>query len=194
MFKENEGVGIAYIYCNYKEKASQTLENLVGSLVHQLVRQQSKISDNVVSMYHRHELGNTRLTLGEYSRVLQSECGTFEKVFVVIDALDECPEDGGIRDGLLSELQKLPHNLRLLITSRPMANFCAGFNDTATLDVRASNTDITKYLDHQIALEGRLKIHVRADPTLKDAIIETIINKVDGMSVPQYLTVSDSFC
>src|SRR5277367_1670749 len=88
-FKDQSDVGIAYIYCNYKEEA-QTSVHLVGSLLHQLVQRHSNPSNEIHSLYKSHFSKRTHPTLSEYSTLLQSECRSFSKVVIVIDALDEC--------------------------------------------------------------------------------------------------------
>jgi len=43
--------------------------------------------------------------------------------------------------------------------------------------------DVRIYLEHQIKKESRLKGHVKADPSLGNTIIDTVVEKVQGMSV-----------
>ncbi|CAG7560658.1 unnamed protein product [Fusarium equiseti] len=51
------------------------------------------------------------------------------------------------------------------------------------LQISAQNDDIAKFREAQISQKYRLSRHVRADPKLKDDIIETIIKKSQGMWV-----------
>jgi hypothetical protein len=47
---ERQDIAIAYIYCNYKEQRNQTSDNLIASLLQQLVRSEPTIPDNITSL------------------------------------------------------------------------------------------------------------------------------------------------
>ena len=113
--------------------------------------------------------------------MLETEVRSLSKVFIVVDALDECIEiDDKCR--LLCELQKLLPTARLLITSRPhIADIDHHFQDFARLEVRASDEDIEAYIREQIATQRRLKRSVQNDETFKDDIVGTIVGKAQGM-------------
>jgi hypothetical protein len=151
----------------------------------QLIHRQSIISDEVRDVYKAHISKKTHPSLKEYSTLLQSELRAFSKVFIVIDALDECPEFDETRSNLLHEVQKLQPKLRLLITSRPQisADIERSFVDAARLDIYANPEDIKMYIEGRIQKDVRLKNNVDEDPSLKDDIIETIVKKAEGMSV-----------
>ena len=184
-FNDQNDIGIAYIYCNYKEEG-QTSVDLVGSILQQLVQRHSHASSDIRALYKTHSSKCTRATLSEYSTLLQMECRPFSKVFIVIDALDECREADGTRRKLLSALQKLPPTVCILVTSRPhVRDVTEIFENAAGLEVIASDHDIRRFLAGQIEEEGRLKRLVKADPTLRETIINTIVEKVKGMSVPK---------
>lgn len=180
IFKDEDDVGIAFVYCDYKEY--HTSAELIGSLLQQLVQRQTTISLEIRQLYYSHGKKNTRPSLSEYSKLLRSESRTFSNVFIVIDALDECEEYDGTRAKLLSEIQKLQPIVRLLVTSRPhITNVISKFKDSTRLDIRASDEDIKRYLEGRIEEECRLKRHVDDDPSLKDTIINAILGNVDGM-------------
>lgn len=176
-------VGIAFIYCNYKEE--QTAEELLGSLFQQLIHQRPTISNDVRQLYQIHRKTKTMPSINEYSASLQSEIRCFKRCFLVIDALDECTERKGIRGSILSEFRKLQPTLRLLITSRPhIEDVQNAFEDPVQLEIMATEGDIKLYLEGRIERERRLKHNVERDPSLKVAITDTILSKVKGMSYP----------
>jgi hypothetical protein len=184
-FNDQNDIGIAYIYCNYKEEG-QTAVDLVGSIMQQLVQRHSHVSSEIRALYKTHYSKRTRPTFSECSTLLQMECRPFSKVFIVIDALDECLEADGTRHKLLSALQKLPPTVCLLVTSRPHIREVTDIlENAAVLEVIASDHDIRAFLAGQMEEEGRLKRLVKTDPTLRETIINTIVEKVKGMSVPK---------
>ncbi|KAH0543788.1 hypothetical protein FGG08_001970 [Glutinoglossum americanum] len=177
---QQEDIAIASIYCSYKEEEAQTTVNLIASLLQQLVQRNQAISDEVVSLYSRHTKKGTRPTLGEYSRLLQSEVRGFSKVFIIVDALDECPESNGTRNSFLTEIRKLL-NIRLLVTSRYISAIQREFEKTASVEIRASDGDIRRYLEGRIEREYRLERHVKACPILQETIVNTTVEKAKGM-------------
>ena len=110
LYEENESVATTCIYCNYKEQAEQTVPNLVASLLRQIVQGRRAISDDVKSLFERHQRQSTRPTLDQLTDVLISEIRMRSKVFIVVDALDECREDDATRALLLQVLRSLDGN------------------------------------------------------------------------------------
>lgn len=177
---KSDHVAIAWIYCDYKHSSEQTLVNLIGSLLKQLV-QERRISDDVKRLYEHHSKRSTRPTPEEVGRLAKSEISSYSKAFILVDALDECPEESGTRQNLLKELQSLPGNVNLMITSRDLPTIQQEFKGERRLDVSANREDVTRYIQGRISREDRLLRHIKADPTLKDAIMETIVGRVEGM-------------
>lgn len=102
-FKADDDIEIAYIYCNYKEP-NLTAVNLVANMLLQLLRENTEISPEIITLYDTHSKQHTRPSLAECSKLLKSEVRRLSKCFIVVDALDECPDD--IRESLLLELKK----------------------------------------------------------------------------------------
>lgn len=112
---------------------------------------------------------------------MQAEIRRYSKVFIVADALDECPEDNGTRGDLLTELRSLVAAVNLLFTSRYLTSIERDFQGTKRLDIRANDDDIRRYIEVRIQREHRLARHVRADPTLQESIVNTIVGNAEGM-------------
>ena len=179
-YRDDDDVGIAYIYCNYKEE--QLSENLIGSLLRQLLQRRSYIPEDIRTLYESHKTKKTRLSIREYSRLLQSETHSISKVFIIIDALDECHKNNEIRQTLLSELHKLRSSLQILITSRPeIINIKDTFDDFSQLEVKAIDADIKNYIEERIAKTDRLKRLIEGDTALQDMISRRIRDNVKGM-------------
>lgn len=126
------------------------------------------------------------MSIAEVSRLLESKIKSFSDPFLIIDAFDEYYEDDGSRDILLEELRRLQPPLRIFITSRPeVENLSRRFQNVAQLKIHVSDQylDMRKYLQSEIFKRQRLIDHVHKNPTLKETIIDTIIQKADGMLV-----------
>jgi hypothetical protein len=168
------------IYTAITKGQIQTAVNLVGSLLRQLIQARSTIPDDIIALYRHHIDKQTRPMLTEYSKLLQPEVRRLSKVFIVVGALDECSESNGIR-GLLPEVKKLLPDIHLLVTSRYIGNIEREFDSVNRLEIRASNADVKNYLNAQIEGHPQLARHMKADPTLRNTILDTVIQKTSGM-------------
>jgi hypothetical protein len=173
-------VGVAVMYCNYKEKDAQTLENLMASLWRQLVLGRS-MSIEAKDLYKKHDERRTRPSVGEIMKVLRSEIGGYpkSKVFIVVDALDECRED--VRQGLVTQLEALRPSVQLMVTSRP--HIPSEFS-SAELEVRATDDDLRDYVDARIRDRDRLLAkHLEGREELRNDIRKRVVENADGMYV-----------
>jgi len=177
----NDNIAIAYIYCNYKEQTEQTVSNLIASLLKQLVQDYSAAYDDVKSFYKHHRDRRTRPTLDEFRQALRSEIKRYSKVFILVDALDECSEVDGTRIKLLSALRSLANTVNLLVTSRDLASIAQDFHGTKRLDIRASDHDVRRYIEGRIPRESRLARHVDGHQTLQEELVKKVIENVRGM-------------
>jgi hypothetical protein len=173
------GVGIACIYCNYKEKDAQTLTNLVAGLWAQLVRNSSSLPTEVRDLYSTHVRRNTAPTLDEVQKILQTEIARYSKVFVVIDALDEYPE--GDRPTLLKRLRELRPTINLMVTSRYLDAIANDFEGSPQLEIGANVEDVRVYIVGRISSEKRLSRFVSKDPALGENIVNTVAGKAKKM-------------
>jgi len=140
-----EDIGIAFIYCNYKEQEEQTIGNLMRSLLQQLLQRRS-LPAELYTLYQRHTIQKIRLTISESLELLHAELSRCSRAFIIVDALDECSDDNGSRSALVEELFNLPTTTSLMMTSRHVASIQAKLNQARRLEIRASDTDVRIYL------------------------------------------------
>ena len=175
-------MAVAFIYCNYKERAQQTLTNLLSSLARQLIDRSNSIPETLRSSYSRHCKNGTRLSHIELLELLADIELGFSSLFIVIDALDECNSIDGTRSSLVSSLRKYLHNrTRLLFTSRPSGDIESLLDDCPQLEIRASERDIRCHVSSRLMSEPRLVKHVAADAGLLNEILDNIVARSDGM-------------
>jgi hypothetical protein len=175
LFEENDSVATAFIYCNYKEQAEHTVSNLVASLLRQMVQDSRAISDDIKSFYKRHQRRGARPTLDQLTNILISEIQTYSKVFIVVDALDECREDDETRATLLEVFRSLPGQVNLMVTSRDLPSIARDFEGTKRLHIRAKDDDIKIYIEGRIASGRR---HLKQ---LQEVIVNRIVENAKGM-------------
>jgi hypothetical protein len=149
----------------------------VASLLDQIICHQENIPEDVVALHKEHTRKKTRPSLAEYSRLLQTHIGNLRRVFIIVDALDECPDD--TREVFLAEIRQLLPTACLLVTSRHIATIENEFQDAARIEVQASNGDMRSYIDARIQKEKRLKLCLHKNPDLR--IADIIVEKARGM-------------
>ena len=179
-YQQNTGVGIAFIYCNYRLQNQQKDCDLLCSLLKQLSEQRQALPDCVKDIFNKHKTKHTRPSSSEISTNLRSVAAMYSKVFIVVDALDECQVVDGSRKCLLIEIFNLQtnSNVSFLATSRHIPDIIDNFQDEMQLDVRATEEDIRRYLDGQSSL---LPSFVCESSDLKEEVMVAILQAVDGM-------------
>ncbi|KAJ6591131.1 ankyrin repeat-containing domain protein [Mycena vulgaris] len=171
-------IGVACMYLNHKETQIQSPSNLLASLWRQLILGKS-IPHSVHELFKHHRERGTRPFLADVQDVLRSAVAEYSKVYLIVDALDEYPED--LRDILLDNLGKMGPNVNLMLTSRPHITIDASFPIAHVFEIRATHDDIRLYVQSRILKSSRLTKHVKARPELRDEIENMIVDSVDGM-------------
>ncbi|KAF3182443.1 hypothetical protein TWF788_006346 [Orbilia oligospora] len=147
----NVRTGVAFIYCIYNEREQQSLDDILASILVQLVLGQPVIPESVQKVYKSHRKGEKpRLSLDEISKEITAIIKCYSRIFIVVDALDECRDDD-IRKSLLSKLFELQtvSDIRLMVTFRPGAISEALIK--TRIEIRAQNEDLEIYLRNQMS-------------------------------------------
>ncbi|KAI1346275.1 hypothetical protein F5Y01DRAFT_321992 [Xylaria sp. FL0043] len=90
-FNGDPDVGLAYLYCSFRRSDDQKAEDLLASLLKQLAQGRRPLPDSVVSHYIHHKREGKRPSFHETSKTLRFVAAMYSQVFIVVDALDECP-------------------------------------------------------------------------------------------------------
>lgn len=178
----NGSVGVAYVYCNFRQHDKQKAKDLLLSLLKQLAQGRSSLPSAIISLHATHKRNSTQPVLDEVSSALQSVASLYSRVFVVVDALDECQIEGGCRARFLQEIFSLSAKCgsNVFATSRFIPEIMDKFNDTARVEIRASPEDVRRYVDGHIS---QLSSFVSRSPELQTEIKDGIVKVVDGMYV-----------
>lgn len=180
-FRNDQSTGIAYIYCDFRRQDEQSAIQLLSSLVKQLAQGLASFPATVKKLYE-HLKNSRRPTMEEISAVLHSVAANYAKVFIVVDALDEC-QSGGVRTRLLREAFNLQTktDTNIFATSRNNPEINKRFEGGITLKVRATDEDVERYLEDKVLA---LPPFVSNNPELCREIKTKIVERVDGMYVP----------
>ena len=173
----DEGSVVVGTFCNSTDEAQQKSSDIIASLLRQLV-QRKGLTDELKKLYERYSESHDR-PRKQLSDLLQSTIKKYVKVFIVVDALDECPKTE--RDELIDELQKLKAVANVLVTSRKIESIELAFRGATHLEIHALNTDLEIYIRSKTQEDRRLKDYMRRDPSLQETVVETIVGNAKGM-------------
>lgn len=188
-FSKDQNIGLAYIYCNFRRQDEQKAEDLLSSLLKQLAQEWPFLPDSVQSLYVKHKDKRTRPLFDEISKTLQAVATMYSRVFIIVDALDECRSSDGDRERFLSNIFNFQDKVQanVFATSRPIPEISAKFCGSLSLEIRAIDEDVQTYLASQIY---RFPSFVARNLNLQDQIKSTIAKAVGGMQVRSFLLLS----
>ncbi|KAJ7291257.1 ankyrin repeat-containing domain protein [Mycena rebaudengoi] len=174
----DDNIGVVCIYINHKETHEQTMSNLLAGVWRQLVLGKSIASTSLVrKLFQKHSEKRTKPEPAQIHEVVRLAIAEWSKVYIVVDALDEMPEDN--RHRLLNYLTNMGPAVCLMLTSRHDVSLP---NITAeTFEIRVPEEDIQKYVEHRIKESTQLSLHVKTCSQLREEIIAKILENADRM-------------
>ncbi len=183
--RNNSDASLGYIYFDHKQKEQHDIKALIASLLKQFTASHSVLPDTVRKLYEAHRHKSTRPSLDELTRCLRAVVKSRSKVFIVVDALDECTD--GSDECQSRPLHKfldaifhlqVTHNVNMLATSRFLPDISRRFDAALLQEIRASPDDIRAYVSTQVQQMGG---KIQGDDDLQQTIGKTIVEAVDGM-------------
>ena len=183
---------LAYFYFDFKDTAKQSSRALLTSLLVQLSDQSDIFRDNLLALYLGHNQGSEQPTDDSPAECLKNMLMIIkhEPIYLIMDALDECPSDLGVPSSrekvleLVKELVELRHtNLRLCITSRPEFDIRATLQPLVTQQISihdeiGQQQDIVDYVTSVVHTDKKMKKWRDDD---KNMVIDKLTERADGM-------------
>jgi hypothetical protein len=185
---------MAYFYFDFKDLKKQTCHDLLLSLVSQLSTRSSPFCNILHRVYEAHEDG-ARQPSDDTLKECLKQMLTLPKqgpIFIVLDALDECPDSFGLpppRSEVLQLVKELVdlrlRGLYICATSRPEVDIRTvleplAFRSVSLHDESGQKTDIADYVRSVVNSSPSTAMRRwRADD--KNLVIETLTERADGM-------------
>lgn len=181
--------GLAYIYYRYdfKEGKQQNAASSLGSLISQLITKHTKFPLSILNLYRSSNSGERSPNVSECLQKIQTLSQPYDKIYFVLDAIDECSNDPRDREDLIKRLKELPDNVQVMLTSRPIRDIENEFRDAIQVKIQAQHSDIEKYVSARLQREKSFIRHIKADPSLRPRILSRILDSSQGMYVIQPL-------
>lgn len=186
---DEKKVRLAIIYFDYIRKESQRTIDILASLVKQLVRDEPSLPaviENLQDKYRRIPAASrSDKDISEFSKVLKHLISDkSKKVFIVIDALDECENTDDFLLEIFTILQDT--EAKLFATTRPSESVEKRFKNGLFLEISADSEDVQDYIrgrlsEFKVLSDENLDIRDEIKTYLKREIIAKISNAIDGM-------------
>src|SRR5713101_2282378 len=148
--QEAELAHLAYFYCDFRDEDKQSCRNLVLSILSQLAAQSSSYCNILSHLYSTHDHGRRKPSDGVLTQYLKKMLSlpTPGPVYLIIDALDECPNHTGMptaREEVLDLIKDLVvlhlPNLHICVTSRPEIDIQTALESLTSLHISLHNQD-----------------------------------------------------
>ena len=169
---------VVWIYLHINSP-NQTMENILGSILQQLIWQRVRVSKNVMSFYRQNCDRKDRFDIYALVKVLDREILTFYRTFIIVDGLDEV--EPAIRIQLLEILQSFETSM--LVTSRTYPSIERELRGFTILDMVVSSNDIKSFVEAELSKDGRLARVLSNDVEFRTMISEHIEEKSQGLHV-----------
>ena len=183
---------LAIFYCDFRDKNKQNARNLLSSILIQLCHQSDAFSQVLSSVYSTHGDGSHQPSIGALQECLKRvlDLPGQGAVYLVVDALDECPNSSGYptpREQVLDVMEALINiqlvHVHFCITSRPEIDIRDILEPLATHNLplheqAGQNQDILDYINHFVRSDRNAKRWREED---KQLVIETLTAKAGGM-------------
>lgn len=166
----------------------QNYRSLISSILQQLTLRSQEATGILLNLYEKHNKGERRVSDKDLTAILRSVVESFDRVYIIVDALDEC-NSGRTRRELLSGLQVIAQwellPLQLLFTSRRehdittrLLPLCESSNIDLNSRNMSVNEDIVFYVRAFLEREDEFKSIPNSH---KEEILECLGRGCDGM-------------
>jgi len=183
---------MAYFYCDFRDKDKQNCRALLLSIISQLCTQSSLCCDMFFRFYLAHGDGTRKPSDDALMQCLNEMLSlpSQSSIYVIVDALDECPNNFGLptpREELLGFIKDLVNlrlpNLHLCLTSRPEIDIQTSLEPLVSFSVSlhsrsGQKKDILDYISSVVLSDPKMRRWREDDKRL---VIETLSERADGM-------------
>ena len=183
---------LGLFYYDYRDDEKRDLRGMLSSMLVQLCDQSDSYCGVLSTFYSTHHDGAQPPSDDELVRCLKNLLGLPGQppVYLIIDALDECPNPPSLpsyREKVLVFLSDLVHlrlpNLRICVTSRPKVDIehilePLSFHSVSLPDGSGHTEDINNYIKWFVNSTGLMQ---RWKPEDKQLIIDVLMERADGM-------------
>ena len=185
---------MAFFFFDFKDTSKQDARALLSSLIVQLSRRSQSFYNILVNFYSAHEKGSQQPSIDALTNCLEDmiKASGAIPIYVVLDAVDECPTTKGIpssRRQVLDLVEKLvkqgPPRLHVCITSRPEVDIRTSLEPLTSTSNRiclhdqiGQKNDIVEFVRGVVYSDENMRRWRDED---KQLVIEMLSERANGM-------------
>ena len=183
----NPSTTIAFYFCDYKNTASQDLRNILGSLAQQFAKQGEE-SCAILRKFYKTQNPEHRPDF-QYDcdalwNALRAMTLTFNSAMIIVDGLDECGTNTAeVVDALITLNDGDDATAKTIFLSRDEIEIRERLENYTKIAIAARSSDLRLYVASEIDTRTRKKMLRIKDPSLKEHILERLVNGAEGMYV-----------
>ena len=187
-FGKHGKIGIACLYADYKDQASQTLGHILGSFLHQLLTTAKEpIPVEVIHKLQDIQYRRAQVGTDDTLALLKIRLQQLDYAFICIDALDEF--EPTVRRHLLTVLKDLgTDNTSLFLTGRghieAEVQKYLQVSQVYTVTISANHQDIQRFIRQKLDKDDPNPEAM--DEVLAKDIVDKIVTKSQGMYVIEF--------
>jgi len=137
---------VAYFYCDPNDLCQRSPAMMLAELLAQFLDPTKAMPRPVLQLYERYDRGKCSPQVEDLETTLLLVCKKFQKLFFVVDGLDEW-EDARHWDSLLILVKSLKTtSARLFVTSRSNWEGISDIPDRHRFTITANEKDVRRYL------------------------------------------------
>jgi hypothetical protein len=173
---------ILLIYCDHADRNNQTGLAMIGALTKQLIWWAQSIPTAVLDLFKRRSKEQKSIDEEDAKTIFSHLLGQFDKVYICIDALDECEPQS--REQLLKFLLEamISRSIRLFMTGRHSveAEVMSALSDLSpkTISITATEEDIRIYLSQKLTSD---RYPEAMNENFKTQVIEKLVEISQGL-------------
>ena len=179
-----ENIAVSGLYCDFLSQQEQTISNIMGAILKQLVGREGITKDlREAFRKGKKEFGGRGPQLADLMGMLRITIASLPRVFICIDALDEClpkclPE---LFESLRNIVRESP-STRIFLTGRPHVreDIQRYFTKAVVIPISPNTGDIQNYVEMKLDRDSEpeaMSNDLRAD------IVRVILEKISDMCV-----------
>lgn len=179
----DNATAVAYFYCQHDQTAKTEPLKILGTILYQIV---SRIPAARIQQLEDSKISPT--TIMGLEKLIKLACGDFSRTYVVIDALDECADEGA-QLTVLASLKRMHISpcFHILIMSRWTSQMDRMLKAVPSFNISDSDgvlSDLREYVHRRVDFPAEDEPVIRiSNPDLRQEIINTLVERANGMYV-----------
>ena len=177
-----QNVVIAHLYFDYRIQSYQSTENMLASLLKQLVIPLPKLPEPVLELHRRLSNLEKRPQQMDLEQAIFSTCEKYVRVYIIIDALDECDAKNHRKDFWKAlETLRTHSNFSIFLTSRPFPeDIKENLKGAPQIIIGAHDDDLERYISGEIESNDNIE---EIDADFRTEIITRVSQAAQNMCV-----------